>query len=112
MNTDKGYIRIEDNERVRQKHKNSLIRQTSAGLGICEHLRFIYDTVAEADIDDATREKLTDQLVDALIMAKKMNKRLVYYYRTYQDKTGTNGSKFNRLQANTSRIRMRRNREL
>ena len=107
MNTDKGYIIVEDDQQVRNKHFHSMTKKTGAGLGICEQLRFVYDTVHDSNLDDATKAKLTDQLVDAFIMAKKMQNRLTYYYQNFNDGTGNSGKNINSLQNNGPRSRKR-----
>ena len=109
LNTKKGYIIVFEGEHLRAKTRESLVRGTGALLGICEQIRFIYDSIADLP-DEKLKERLTDQLVDAMIMAKKMQARLIYYKRTYDDKTGTNRANLPRLQANTARIRMRKKR--
>ena len=91
----------------RQSARRSLIYQTNFSLGICEQLRFIYDVVYELP-DKEVKEKLTDLLADALVMAKKMQDRLVYYKKTYNDTTGHNGANIVRLTHNSGRVKMRR----
>ena len=110
MNTSKGYIIIEEDQQIRDKHLRSMTRKTGAGLGICEQLRFVYDTVHDLDIDDSLKEKLTDQLVDAFIMAKKMQERLSYYYINFNDGTGHQGKNIKTLQNNGTRSKMRNSR--
>lgn len=110
LNTDKGYVIVFEDEKLRAITRESLVRATGALLGICEQIRFIYDTVEEADVNPEIKEKFTDQLVDAMIMAKKMQARLIYYRKTYDDKTGSNRANLPRLQGNTARIRMRKKR--
>jgi hypothetical protein len=107
MNTDKGYIIVFDDEKLRLKYRTSLIRQTNTVLGICEQLRFTYDSIIDMK-DVPLKERLTEQLTDVLIMAKKMDKRLNYYYKKYSDTSGHNASRLVRLQHNSRRIRMRR----
>lgn len=106
MNTTRGYIIIEEDEAIRSKHRRSLTRKTGAGLGICEQLRFTYDSVHELP-DSELKEQITEQLVDALIMAKKMQDRLSYYYKTYKDTTGHAGKNINYLQNNSERVKKR-----
>jgi hypothetical protein len=52
---------------------------------ICEKLRTIYD-----ELEGPGKESITEKLIDALIMAKKMKRRLEYYHKTYKDTTGSN----------------------
>lgn len=54
---------------------------------ICETIRLIYDYVYELPDGDA-KESMTELLIDAITMAKKMQDRLVYYQKTYHDDTG------------------------
>jgi len=107
----KTYILVEQGAKKRAKARNSLIRQTNTVLGICEQLRFIYDSIYTMP-DGELKDRITEQLVDAIIMAKKMDDRLNYYFHTYVDKTGHNASNLIRLQNNNWRIRMRRNRKI
>lgn len=79
-------MRIIDREAVRI----NLIRGINRQLGICEQLRIIYDSVhklSEAEL----KQKITDGLVEAMIMAKKMGDRLQYYHDITHDKTGHAG---------------------
>lgn len=78
--------------------------------GICETLRFIYDDVYELK-DKELKKKLTEHLIDAMIMVKKMNLRLVYYRKTYKDTSGHSGKNLIRLWGSVKRKMMRRNRE-
>ena len=64
--------------------KKNLITGTNNKKHICETLRLIYDEIH--DLKD--NEDITELLVDALIMAKKMQERLSYYQKTYNDNTG------------------------
>lgn len=107
MNTDKGYIIVEEDQTLRNRNFHSLSKKTGAGLGICEQMRFVYDTIYESSMSDKDKEKVTDQLVDAFIMAKKMQKRLDYYYDTYKDETGHGGKNLNALANNGARARKR-----
>lgn len=74
----------------RQGVKDSLIREANRELNICEQLRCVYDSVHELP-DGKLKEEITEKLVDALIMAKKMGDRLTYYSKTYRDTTGHGG---------------------
>lgn len=77
-------------DKDRLKYKDNLIRSAGKAQGICETLRYIYDEVYKLP-DGESKDKMTELLVDALIMAKKMSNRLVYYKKTYDDKTGHGG---------------------
>ena len=108
LNTEKGYIIVFEDEHIRARTRESLVRATGVLLGICEQIRFVYDTVEEADLSPKLKEKFTDQLIDAMIMAKKMQARLIYYRKNYDDRTGSNRTNLPRLQGNTARMRMRK----
>jgi len=79
-------IRVIDRNAV----KINLVRGINRQLGICEQLRIIYDSVYCLP-DGELKNKITDGLVDALIMAKKMGDRLQYYFDVTQDQTGHSG---------------------
>lgn len=103
------YLIIEKDERKRNSAKNSLMRKTNSGVGICEQLRLIYDSIYKLP-DGELKTKVTEQLVDAIIMAKKMSDRLAYYFKTYKDMTGHQGKNILLLDHGGSRMRMRRRR--
>lgn len=79
-------MRIIDREAV----KINLITGVNRQLGICEQLRIIYDSVYKLP-DGELKNKITDGLVDAMIMAKKMGDRLLYYHDLTHDETGHEG---------------------
>jgi len=104
-------IFIEKDPVARNKSRRSLMYQTNAILGICEQLRFIYDdvyTLPEGDV----KYRMTERLVDAISMAKRMMDRLNYLTKKYQDTTGHKGKNLIVLQNNHKRIRMRWARKL
>lgn len=70
--------------------RNSLIRDANRELGICEQLRCVYDSVYELP-NGELKKQITEKLVDAFIMAKKMGDRLTYLNETYHDTTGHKG---------------------
>ena len=70
--------------RERQLAKRSLITGTNNKKHICETLRLIYDEVYQLE----DNELITELLIDAMVMAKKMQNRLVYYQKRYKDDTG------------------------
>lgn len=78
--------------------------------GICEVLRLIYDEVYKLE-DEEAKKKITDLLVEATLMAKKMHNRLVYYKTTYNDTTGHNLKNLEMLTHNRERLKMRRERK-
>lgn len=71
--------------------RESLIKGCYHKLSICETLRRTYDLVADLP-DKELKKKITDKLVEAITMARKMSNRLVYYRTTYNDQTGHNSS--------------------
>lgn len=75
---------------TREEIKNNLKTGVSREMGICETIRCVYDLVYKLP-DGEVKENMTEKLVDALHMAKKMADRLAYYYETYHDKTGAWG---------------------
>jgi len=93
----------------RSQIKNSLIHSVNTQLGICEQLRNTYDSIVKIQ-DERLRNEITEKLVDALIMAKKMGKRLSYYYKTYHDTTGHVGKNLIMQQHNRTRFQIRRSR--
>ena len=74
-------------ERVRRAARKSLIYRTNSHECICETLRYIYDQIIDME-DDEKKEEITERLVDAFMMGKKMQDRLLYYKLKYKDETG------------------------
>ena len=99
-----------NDKNLRKMIRMTLMYQTNSNQCICETLRLIYDEVA--DITDGRRERVLENLIDAMIMAKKMSDRLDFYYKTYVDKTGHGGKKLVRLQNYDKKLAMRRTRKL
>lgn len=102
-----GFVRAEKDEATRRVVRDSLTKEAGRHLTICEQLRFIYDIVHELP-DPILKEELTERLVDAFNMGKKMNSRLAHYKRLYSDKTGSEGSNLIKLE-HTEVRRMLRN---
>lgn len=71
----------------REKARDSLMYHANNKKHICETLRQIYDCVYEM-ADGQVKEDMTELLVDAMEMAKKMQDRLSYYQKKYKDNTG------------------------
>jgi hypothetical protein len=112
MNNDKGYLIVYDQDpNYRRNIRVNLTQGVNSGLGICEQLRFVHDCVWQLP-DSPLKEEITEKLVDALIMAKRMMKRLNYYAKKYPDNTGHKGKNIILLQHNHSRMRMRKSRIL
>jgi hypothetical protein len=91
----------------RRAVKNSLMMGAISRMGICEKLRFIYDEVHELE-DAGAKERITELLVDAMIMGKKMSDRLNYYKKTYNDTTGSGGKNIAGIAGASSRKKFRR----
>jgi hypothetical protein len=80
------------NEKIRLSTRKNLITGLNSHLGICETLRMTYDLIDDME-DKELKEQITDKLVNAMIMAKKVIGRLDYYRKKYDDKTGSSGEK-------------------
>lgn len=104
-----GYVMAEQDLEVRQAILGGLTSEASRQLTICEQLRFIYDTVHQLP-DGEIKGDLTEKLIDAYNMAKKMNSRLAHYKRMYIDKTGHRGKSLIKLQHTKAREKIRRER--
>ena len=76
---------------TREEIKHSLLRGVSREMGICETIRGVYDSVHELP-DGELKKQMTEKLIDALWMAKKIADRLAFYYEKYHDKTGSWGT--------------------
>lgn len=74
----------------REEFRQSLTRGANREMGICEKMRFIYDSVYELP-ESPQKTVITEGLIDAMIMAKKMFDRFAYYVKTYNDSTGHQG---------------------
>jgi len=73
-----------ENITEREIAKRSLIQGTNNKKHICETLRMVYDEVH----GKPDNKKITELLIDAMVMAKKMQDRLSYYQKKYKDNTG------------------------
>ena len=72
----------------RNSAENSLKYLCCKYLSICEEMRRIYDIIHDMPEND-TKANITDLLITAFVMAKKMNSRLEYYRDKYNDNTGS-----------------------
>jgi len=90
-------------EDIRAASKNQLIRGGDNRKTICEVFRLIYDEVHEMP----DNEKITELLVDGIIMGYKMHTRLKYYFKKYGDKTGGKGIKLEKMTGSYNRRRRR-----
>jgi hypothetical protein len=96
-------------EEERQAAYKTLVYNTNTILGICETLRCIYDLIADMP-DEIRRDMITERLIDAIIMGKRMDARLMYYRNKYKDETGHSGINLVSLTNNAARKEMRRKR--
>lgn len=101
-------VLTEEIKKQRKYAKINLISRANARYGICEVLRMIYDEVEPLD----NNEKITELLIDAMVMAKKMSDRLIYYKTTYNDTTGHAGKNLQRIYGVGDRNKVRRKRQL
>lgn len=109
--TDYGYVPAEDDEQQRLNIRESLTTGASDYLTICEQLRFAYDAVHDLELPEDDEETLIELLVDAFNMGKKMNSRLAYYKKKYNnDFTGSRGAHLKRLKLTEKRRKMREER--
>ena len=65
----------------------------------------IYD-----EVEGTSNNKVVELLVDAMLMAKKMQDRLSYYQKTYKDNTGNKASNIIYLTGIRERNRIRKKR--
>lgn len=105
-----GYIVAEKDSESRKIILDSIRNESSGYLTICEQIRFIYDTVYQLP-DGEIKEDLTEKLIDAFNMGKKMNSRLQRYKRETNSQTGSAGSNLMRLDHVEERQKLRRERE-
>lgn len=105
----RGFVRAEKDLEVRKAVRKSLTKEAGRYLTICEQLRFTYDLVHELP-DPALKEELTERLIDAFNMGKKMNSRLAHYKRLHKDDTGSGGSNLIKLEHTKARKRLRNER--
>lgn len=106
-----GFVVAEKNEEVRRVVKESLTKEASRLLTICEQLRFMYDSVCQVQ-DEELRNLMTEQLIDAMNMAKKMDSRLSHYKRLNGDRKGHAGGNLIRLDATAERKELRQARTI
>lgn len=97
-----GYIQAETDPIEREIAKQSLVFLVSQKLTICEQLRFIYDSVEQLP-DSEIKKMIVEQLIDAIMMAKKMDARLGRYRKAEVKKTGHGGRNLRVLGLNMER---------
>jgi len=101
---------MELNELERIRARRTLMYQANSHQCICETLRMVYDDVHNLK-DKKKVERMRENLVDAVLMAKKMAERLDYYYKTYADKTGNQGKKLVSLIDTNKKLKIRKARK-
>lgn len=89
--------------------RKQLMREANVYKCICETLRLIYDDVYYWRSKDR-KDRVTELLIDAMIMAKKMASRLSYYKEKYKEQSGSSGSSIPMLTDNKQRMLMRKQR--
>jgi hypothetical protein len=98
-----------DDKRARWWARNNVKRMINRHYVLCEAIRLVYDDVYLLP-DGKMKDRLSERLVDMMIMSKNMSDRLHYYQAKYQDKTGKGGKGFRLLSDNQARMRMRKKR--
>jgi hypothetical protein len=96
---------------LRSKARRSLICDANSHQCICETLRSVYDLV-HGFPESEWKSKITELLIDALMMGKKMDARLVYYQGTYGDDTGNKASDLKFIDGNSKTRKMRQKRAI
>lgn len=104
-----GYKVAFPDPELRMKNLHTLKTQASFLHTICEQLRFIYDDVAQLP-DGELKDSMTEKLVDAMIMGKKINARLVEYKKEVGKYSGASGAHLNKLTDTKERKRLRNER--
>ena len=107
-----GFTLSEKDEVAREITKQSLVFEVSKRLTICEELRFIFDAVNQIKDNEVIKWTITEQLIDAMIMAKKMDSRLGEYRKAEQRKPGHRGRNLLRLGNFEERVAFRQNRNI
>lgn len=87
-------------------YRSQLMYHTNNKKHVCETLRMIYDYVHPMP-DSEAKTGMTELLIDAIEMAKKMQDRLSYLQKTYKDNTGNKASSIVGLTGVRARSRMR-----
>jgi len=98
-----------DNRKTRRYIKKSLTLEANSFQDICETLRLVYDEVYKID-DQKLKEIITERLIDAMFMGKRMAARLDYYKKTYNDTTGAQGNSIKPLVGVNERKKIREER--
>jgi len=98
-------------EKARRYAKESLIRGVNNKKHICETLRLIYDQAVD-DPKINNQDYIEELLIDAMVMAKKMQDRLSYYQKKYKDNTGNKAINIVGLTGVRARAKMRKARKI
>lgn len=101
-----GYVVAEKDPKRREYLRNTISTQASRHLTICEQLRFVYDDVAQLPKGEL-RDSLTEKLIDAINMGKKMNLRLVQYKKEAGKDSGSGGAHLISLDHTQKRKKLR-----
>jgi hypothetical protein len=95
------------NNYSRGEIRKSLTREANSYVDICEILRLIYDLVYTVE-DPKLKNEITEKLINAMRIVKRMADRLTYYKITYKDMTGTSGRNIKHFPGAEERKAMRR----
>ena len=95
--------------RLRRYMRANLIKSVNSHECLCETLRLIYDDIHDMK-DEEKKERMIDNLVNGMVMAKNVFNRLAYYKEKYKDKSGHGGSSLKRIPNSLTRRTMRQNR--
>lgn len=103
-------LRIKD-AKERKILLESIAKDASRKLTVCEQVRFAYDLVIQLP-DSEIKQAIIEQLIEICGSAKKINARLAEYHRHFFDKTGRNGTTIPNLTFAGTRKRIRRIRKI
>jgi len=85
----------------------SIAKDASRKLTICEQIRFAYDLVIQLPCSEL-KQAIIEQLVDIFGSGKRMNARLAHYKRHFLPKDGRGGKSIKSLSDTNNRKKMRR----
>jgi hypothetical protein len=75
----------------RRMAKKRLLYHIDKRITICEVMRQVYDEIHDYP-DKELVAKITEKLVDMMVMTKHIATRFAYFTSKYHDKTGTEGT--------------------
>lgn len=87
----------------------SITKDASRKLTICEQIRFAYDLVYQLP-DSEIKTAIIEQLIDIFSSGKKMNARLAHYKRHFLPKDGREGKSLKSLFDTSKRKMIRKKR--